>query len=155
AASDRGPEVADQRVSDEAAVLDGERVVQVELGAHPRDLLGGGGELGQHHLHRVAGDEEEETEDRQRHAEEDGHACQDARGDVGQHGPSVVRGKTANLWAWKHARYSTISSARASTEGGIVRASALAVLLLITSSNFVGCSMGRSASLAPFKILST
>src|SRR5262245_45217628 len=48
-----------------------------------------------------------------------------------------------------------ISSARPSTDGGIVRPSALAVLRLITSSYFVGCSTGRSAGLAPFRILST
>jgi hypothetical protein len=30
-----------------------------------------------------------------------------------------------------------------------------AVLRLITSSNFVGCSTGRSAGWAPFRILST
>src|SRR5437016_960990 len=38
---------------------------------------------------------------------------------------------------------------------GIVNPSALAVLRLTTSSNLVGCSTGRSAGLAPFKILST
>jgi hypothetical protein len=47
------------------------------------------------------------------------------------------------------------SSARASTAGGIVRPSALAVFKLITSSNLVGCSMGRPAGLAPLRILST
>jgi hypothetical protein len=31
----------------------------------------------------------------------------------------------------------------------------LAALRLITSSNFVGCSTGRSPGLVPFKILST
>jgi hypothetical protein len=36
-----------------------------------------------------------------------------------------------------------------------VRPSALAVLRLTTSSNFVGCSTGRSAGFAPRKILST
>jgi hypothetical protein len=46
-------------------------------------------------------------------------------------------------------------SARASTLGGIVRPICLAVFKLITSSNFVGCSMGRSAGLAPLRILST
>src|SRR5436309_836985 len=51
--------------------------------------------------------------------------------------------------------YSIISSARASAEGGMVRPRALAVLRLITSLNSVGCSMGRSAGLAPFRILST
>src|SRR5262249_23257612 len=44
--------------------------------------------------------------------------------------------------------------ARASTSGGIVRPICFAVLRLITSSNFVGCSTGKSAGLAPFKILS-
>ena len=39
--------------------------------------------------------------------------------------------------------------------GGIVRPICLAVLRLITSSNFVGCSTGSSAGLAPFRILST
>ena len=46
-------------------------------------------------------------------------------------------------------------SARNSTDCGIVRFSAFAVLRLITNSNFVGCSTGRSAGLAPFRILST
>ena len=51
--------------------------------------------------------------------------------------------------------YSITSSARASSDGGIVRPSALAVLRLMTSSNFVGCSTGRSPGLAPLRILST
>ena len=46
-------------------------------------------------------------------------------------------------------------SARASTFGGIVRPICFAVFRLITSSNFVGCSTGRSAGLAPLRILST
>src|SRR6185312_16710734 len=46
-------------------------------------------------------------------------------------------------------------SALARIFGGIVRPICLDVLRLITSSNFIGCSMGRSAGLAPFKILST
>src|SRR5262249_3717474 len=44
-------------------------------------------------------------------------------------------------------------SARSSTDWGIVSPSAFAVLRLITSSNFVGCSTGRSAGLAPRRIL--
>ena len=48
-----------------------------------------------------------------------------------------------------------ISSARTSTDGGIVRPSALAVFRLMTSSNLIGCWTGRSAGLAPFRILST
>jgi hypothetical protein len=51
--------------------------------------------------------------------------------------------------------YWITSSASRSREGGIVIPSALAVLRLRTSSNFVGCSTGRSAGLAPFRILST
>ena len=46
-------------------------------------------------------------------------------------------------------------SARASTFCGIVRPICLAVFRLITNSNFVGCSTGKSAGLAPFSILST
>ena len=51
--------------------------------------------------------------------------------------------------------YSITASARASSMGGISRPSALAVLRLITSSNFVGCCTGRSAGVAPLRILST
>jgi hypothetical protein len=38
---------------------------------------------------------------------------------------------------------------------GISRLSDLAVLILMTSSHLVGCSMGRSAGFAPFDILPT
>src|SRR5215831_13874294 len=48
--------------------------------------------------------------------------------------------------------HSITSSARASRVGGISRPIAFAVLRLIVSSNFVGCSIGRSAGLAPCKI---
>ena len=51
--------------------------------------------------------------------------------------------------------YWITSSARASSAGGIVRPSALAVLRLMTKSNLLGCSTGRSAGLAPLRILST
>src|SRR5581483_2747033 len=46
-------------------------------------------------------------------------------------------------------------SARASTLGGIVRPICLAAFRFTTNSNFVGCSTGRSAGLAPLRILST
>jgi hypothetical protein len=52
-------------------------------------------------------------------------------------------------------RYSITLSASTMIESGIVRPSALAVLRLITNSNFVGCSTGRSAGFAPLRILST
>jgi hypothetical protein len=60
-----------------------------------------------------------------------------------QFNPSVARGYLITL------------SALASTFGGIVRPICLAVLRLMISSNFFGCSTGRSAGLVPFKILST
>src|SRR5262245_35476247 len=47
--------------------------------------------------------------------------------------------------------HSITSSAVASSDGGISRPNAFAVLRLITSSNFVGCITGRSAGLAPFR----
>src|SRR5262249_6606218 len=53
---------------------------------------------------------------------------------------------TTRSHMWGQSRgYSITSSARASNVGGISRPSALAVLRLITSSKWVGCSTGRSA----------
>jgi hypothetical protein len=46
-------------------------------------------------------------------------------------------------------------SARSSSDCGIVRPSAFAVLRLMNSSNLVGRSTGRSAGFAPLRILST
>src|SRR5690348_11334847 len=51
--------------------------------------------------------------------------------------------------------HSITSSARASIAGGIVRLSVFAILRLMTNSNLVGCSTGKSLGLAPCKILST
>src|SRR5262249_41695442 len=51
--------------------------------------------------------------------------------------------------------HSIISSARASTDRGILTPSAVAGLRVMTSSTFVGCSTGRSAGLLPFRIWST
>jgi hypothetical protein len=51
--------------------------------------------------------------------------------------------------------YSITSSARCWSIQGTSRPSALAVLRLITSSSFVGCSTGRSSGLLPLRILST
>src|SRR5436190_21655102 len=58
-----------------------------------------------------------------------------------------------NSFAWR--THSITSSARARNVGDKSRPSALAVLRLTISSNFVGCSIGRSTVLAPFAILST
>jgi len=60
---------------------------------------------------------------------------------------------------WSHApqqnsRHSITSSARARSVGGTERPRILAVLRLITSSSFVGCSTGKSPGVAPLKILS-
>ena len=51
--------------------------------------------------------------------------------------------------------HSITSSATASKLAGMVKPSAFAVLRLITSWNFVGCSTGRSVGRAPFRIFST
>ena len=51
--------------------------------------------------------------------------------------------------------HSITSSARTSSEGGTAMRRTLAVLRLITSSNLVGCSTGRSEGFAPLRILST
>jgi hypothetical protein len=47
------------------------------------------------------------------------------------------------------------SSAVANSVSGMVRPSALAVLLLITSSNLVDCTTGRSAGFSPLRMRST
>ena len=52
-------------------------------------------------------------------------------------------------------RYSITWSASNCIEDGTLRPNALAVFILMTSSNLVGCSTGRSAGFAPFSILST
>ena len=47
--------------------------------------------------------------------------------------------------------YSITSSAWASSDGGTVSPSALAVLRLITISNFVGCTTGKLAGFSPLR----
>ena len=51
--------------------------------------------------------------------------------------------------------YSITSSARASSDGGTVRPSALAVLRLMTNSYLVGACTGRSAGFSPLRMRST
>src|ERR1700730_2508011 len=51
--------------------------------------------------------------------------------------------------------YSITSSALASSDGGTVRPSALAVFRLMVKSNFVGCTTGSSAGVSPFRIRPT
>src|SRR5262249_61363958 len=57
--------------------------------------------------------------------------------------------------SWRTTCHSITSSARASTEAGKSRPSALAVLRLITSSYFVGACTGRSAGFSPLRMRST
>jgi hypothetical protein len=61
----------------------------------------------------------------------------------------------ATLSPARYASYSITSSARSKKASGIIMPSAFAVVRLTTSSKVVGCSTGRSAGFAPFKILST
>src|SRR5215469_13906415 len=56
-------------------------------------------------------------------------------------------------FAWR--THSITASARASSEGGTSRASALAVLRLITSSYLVGACTGSLPGLVPLRIRST
>ena len=51
--------------------------------------------------------------------------------------------------------YSMTLSARPRSGNGMLSPSVLAVFILITSSNLVACSIGRSAGLVPLRILST
>src|SRR5262245_50686246 len=51
--------------------------------------------------------------------------------------------------------HSITSSASASSRSGTFRPSALAVLRLITSSNLVGCTTGRSAGFSPLRMRPT
>src|ERR1700680_4092417 len=53
-------------------------------------------------------------------------------------------------FAWR--TYSITLSARASTVGGMVRPSVLALFRLTTSSSTVGCSIGSSAGFAPLRM---
>jgi hypothetical protein len=74
-------------------------------------------------------------------------------------GQSIVAGQISTLeaaGAMNSRRFHSItSSAVASSDGGMVRPRSFAVLRLITSSNLVGCSMGKSPGFAPLRILST
>ena len=62
--------------------------------------------------------------------------------------------KSIQSWS-RYTAYLITLSALTSTFGGIVRPICLAALRLMTNSNFIGCSTGRSAGLAPLRILST
>src|SRR5262245_26078379 len=64
-------------------------------------------------------------------------------------------GRTAEQPDEIAAFHSITSSARTKNVSEIARPSVLAVLRFTISSNFVGCSIGRSAGLAPLRMRST
>ncbi len=72
-----------------------------------------------------------------------------------RHNEPALRATNGPMHCSNNRDYSITSSARASSVGGIAKPIALAVVRLITSSNLVGCSIGRSPGFAPRKILST
>src|SRR5215472_1759902 len=81
------------------------------------------------------------------------------KADMDRHGHDVrFVPKADSCTAAKTDRFdhdSITSSARVRIPGGTVMPIALAVLRLTRSSNFVGCSTGRSVGFAPLRILST
>src|SRR5258708_36742992 len=82
--------------------------------------------------------------------------AQDQRGVTHQDRPPTSgSGQTRTHAPQQTGLHSITWSARARNAGGKVNPIAFAVLRLTTSSNVVGCSTGRAAGFAPFKILST
>jgi hypothetical protein len=77
------------------------------------------------------------------------------KADIRQRGRYVRFVPEADIGQAQLAGYSMTSSARASTDGGIVRPSAFAVLRLITSWSLVGACTGRSAGFSPLRMRST
>ena len=83
----------------------------------------------------------------------------DSGSHINDHGerPAAL-GRAAPPCCYTDARVSHCSMTRSAcnkTDGGIGIPSALAVLRLMINSNVVGCSTGRSAGAAPFRIRST
>src|SRR5437899_9199682 len=71
----------------------------------------------------------------------------------GQGAPGEADSSTKELAALVEHAYSMTWSARSSSVCESVRPRAFAVFRLMTSSNLVGCSTGRSAGFAPLRIL--
>src|SRR5262249_13859317 len=74
--------------------------------------------------------------------------------DVGQHRPEPPRRRAAQQRDDLAPLHAMPSSARTKNVSEIARPSVLAVLRLTMSANFVGCSIGRSAGLAPLRMRS-
>src|SRR3989442_12174514 len=71
----------------------------MELRAHLGDLVGRGDELGEHHLDRIAGHQEQHAEDGQGHPEQHGHDGEDSPGEVDQRMAASLRtGYVAKLY---------------------------------------------------------
>src|SRR5215469_458605 len=71
------------------------------------------------------------------------------------HFPLATRGRSIHAISGceqvqQRATYSITSSARATKVGGIAMPTARAVFRLMTSSNLVGCTIGRSPGFSPF-----
>src|SRR5215831_18908744 len=68
---------------------------------------------------------------------------------------SILRLRSVQFFDFELFSHRITLSALAKTLGGIVNPICLAAFRLTMNSNFVGCSTGSSAGLAPFIILST
>jgi hypothetical protein len=69
--------------------------------------------------------------------------------------PCPTSANTGFMQCSKKDRYSITSSARASIIGDMLMPSAFAVVALMINRNLVGNATGKSAGLAPLRILST
>ena len=87
------------------------------------------------------------------------HTRKRSQGSQGEHKPRLREQESRSCphrgGASVIAAHRITSSAWKRRVGGMVRPRACAVLRLMMSSNFIGCCMGRSAGLAPLRILST
>ena len=70
-------------------------------------------------------------------------------------GRSIQMGQIRTHAPQQGTSYSITWSARTSSVGGTARPSAFAVFRLTSNSNLVACSIGKSAGLVPWRILST
>src|SRR6516165_5747866 len=77
------------------------------------------------------------------------------KADIGTQPRNVRFVPKADICAAANSRYSITLSARERSEGGTVRPSALAVFILIVSSNLVDACTGSSVGLVPLRIWST
>src|SRR5262245_311010 len=111
-----------------------------------------GGELQIPTLVRHAGDDEAEPD---HVVEPPVDEVQFTRTVAHEHGRERSTGAAAAGVEFLWSGHSMTWSARASSDGGILRPRAFAVLRLTTRSNFVGRSTGRSPAFVPLRILST